>query len=134
MLLIYMKIVWFEVSLITACKIRFSKILLKIMEKSLLEMLLLVISLIFFSFFLFLTLLLFFFCRATLNITSLSHYFSMQRLQLISSSIKPIMWRLLMQRAFIDELKIIERSLRLSGIRFFFQCAHVNMFVKESMW
>ena len=25
-----------------------------------------------------------------------------------------------MQRAFIDELKIIERSLRLSGIRFFF--------------
>ena len=33
-----------------------------------------------------------------------------------------------MQRAFIDELKIIERSLRLSGITVFFQCAHVNMF------
>ena len=34
-----------------------------------------------------------------------------------------------MQRAFIDELKIIERNLGLSGIRvFFFQCAHVNMF------
>ena len=119
--MIYMKIVWFEVSLITACKIWFSKILLKMMGKSLLEMLLLVISLIFFFFFfLFLILLLFFFCRATLNITNPSHYFSMQRLQLISSCIKPIMWRLLMQRAFIDELKIIERSLRLSGIRVFF--------------
>ena len=33
-----------------------------------------------------------------------------------------------MQRAFIDELKIIERSLGLSGIRVFSQCAHVNMF------
>ena len=89
------------------------------MGKSLLEMLLLVISLIFFFFF-FLFLILFFFCRATLNITSPSHYFSMQRLQLISSCIKPIMWRLLIQRAFIEELKIIERSLGLSGITVFF--------------
>ena len=49
LLMIYMKIVWFEVSLITACKIWFSKTLLKMMGKSLLEMLL-VISLIFFFF------------------------------------------------------------------------------------